>query len=457
MKAQSSTPVEHAGLLQRIRYSIFPGTRKEREGYRNFFNTLILHFRPRTVPQRTLQFTLTWGLGGMAFVLVMILIGTGLLLKFVYQPFPDRAYESILHLQNEVLFGQLIRNIHYWSANLVIIVAFLHFLRVYFTGAFHPPRQFNWVIGLGLFSTVFLSNFTGYLLPWDQLAFWAITISTGMLEYVPIVGIWLQRWIQGGAEVGPATLSTFYAIHTAILPAAFIILMPFHFWRVRKAGGLVILRSPKEDENAKGEWVPAIPNLLLREVVVALAATALILLLSVALDAPLQSKANPGLSPNPTKAPWYFMGIQEMLLHFHPLFALFIIPILTVIVLAGLPYLNYQSHISGVWFVSSKARRMARMAVLVALLATPLVVLTDESMGLTRKIPGLPSLISTGVIPFGILVVAVWGFYGHMKRRHRATNTEAVQMIFVLIAVALIVVTLTGIFFRGAGMKLVWP
>ena len=271
------------------------------------------------------------------------------------------------------------------------------------------------------------------------------------------MGIWLQRWIQGGAEVGPATLSTFYAIHTAILPAAFIILMPFHFWRVRKAGGLVILRSPKEEENAKGEWVPAIPNLLLGEVVVALATTALILLLSVAFDAPLQSKANPGLSPNPTKAPWYFMGIQEMLLHFHPLFALFIIPILFVILLAGLPYLSYRSPFSGVWFVSSKARRMAQMAVLVALVATPLLVLADESIELTRKIPGLPSLISTGVMPFGILVAAVWGFYVSMKRRYFATNTEAVQTIFVLFAVAFIVLTLTGVFFRGAGMKLVWP
>jgi quinol-cytochrome oxidoreductase complex cytochrome b subunit len=159
-------------LFQRIRTSIFPGTLrspKEREGYRRFFNSLILHFRPRTVPERTLRFTLTWGFGGTVVVLVLMLIGTGLLLKFVYQPSPDKAYQSILRLQNEVLFGQLIRNLHHWSANLLIIVAFLHFLRVYFTGAFQSPRQFNWVIGLGLFFTALLSNFTGYLLPWDKI------------------------------------------------------------------------------------------------------------------------------------------------------------------------------------------------------------------------------------------------------------------------------------------------
>ena len=141
-------------LFHRIRYSVFPGLRrplKDRGDYRRFFNSLILHFRPRTVQQRTLRFTLTWGLGGMAVVLIILLFGTGILMKFVYQPFPDKAYTSILHLQQNVSFGQFVRNIHHWSGNILLIVVFLHFLRVFFTGAFHPPRQFNWVIGLCLF------------------------------------------------------------------------------------------------------------------------------------------------------------------------------------------------------------------------------------------------------------------------------------------------------------------
>ena len=144
-------------LLQRIRYSIFPGTLgklKDRESYRNFFNSLILHFRPRSVQERTLRFSLTWGLGGMAVVLVFMMLTTGLMLKFAYQPVPDRAYESIIYLQNNVLFGQLVRNIHHWSANALLIIVFLHFLRVFFTGAIHPPRQFNWIIGLAMFLVV---------------------------------------------------------------------------------------------------------------------------------------------------------------------------------------------------------------------------------------------------------------------------------------------------------------
>jgi quinol-cytochrome oxidoreductase complex cytochrome b subunit len=164
-------------ILQRIRLSVFPGDRKtvnEQPDHQKYFRGLLLHFRPRVVPERTLRLSLTWGLGGMAAVLVFLLFGTGLMLKFVYEPFPGRAYDSILYLNNHVPFGQLIRNIHWWSANGLLLVTFLHFLRVFYTGAFAAPRQFNWIIGLTLFTAVIFSNFTGYLLPWDQLAYWAI-------------------------------------------------------------------------------------------------------------------------------------------------------------------------------------------------------------------------------------------------------------------------------------------
>ena len=219
---KANTMLDQISLFQRIRYSIFPGLLlkpKNKDRHRIFFNSLILHFRPRNVPQRTLRFALTWGLGGMAVVLVGMLFGSGLMLKFVYQPVPDRAYASIVYLQQNIFFGQLIRNVHHWSANTLLIVVFLHFLRVFFTGAFHPPRQFNWILGLAMFLAVLTSNITGYLLPWDQLAFWAITVCTGMLEYLPGIGNRLQNLVRGGSEIGPATLSIFFAIHTAVMPA----------------------------------------------------------------------------------------------------------------------------------------------------------------------------------------------------------------------------------------------
>ena len=262
MPLQNVTP-DTLNFVQRIRYSIFPGTlraQKDPKDHRRFFNSLVIHLRPRTVPERTLRFTLTWGLGGMAVVLVCMLFGTGLMLKFTYQPVPGQAYDSIIHLQNNVIFGQLIRNIHHWCGNILLIVVFLHFLRIFFSGAFHAPRQFNWIIGLVMFLLVLASHFTGYLLPWDQLAFWAITICTGMLEYIPGIGEWLQELIRGGNDIGPATLSNFFAIHTAVIPAGLIMLMPFHFWRVRKAGGLVIPHTPDEDPQSRGESIETIAS-----------------------------------------------------------------------------------------------------------------------------------------------------------------------------------------------------
>jgi len=460
MPQQDEMP-ERPSLFQRIRYSIFPGTlrtERVREGYRRLFNSLVLHFRPRNVPEETLRWTLTWGLGGMAVLLVFLLLGTGVLLKFVYQPFPDKAYESILYLQKDVLFGRLIRNIHHWSANALILVAFLHLLRVFFTGAFHAPRQFNWVIGSGLFLLILLSNFTGYLLPWDQLAFWAITICTGMLEYIPGIGLWVQKLIQGGPEVGQGTLSNFYAVHTAILPALLLILMPFHFWRIRKAGGLVIPRTPGQSFEVRGQSVPTIPNLLLREIVVALVLFALVLVFSMFFNAPLGDKANPGLSPNPTKAPWYFMGIQEMLLHFHPLFALFIIPVLMLFALLALPYINFQVNTAGVWFASTKGRGMALIAGLAALMGAPLAILADEYLiEVAARLPTIPTWLTNGLVPLALLLAAIAVFYVFIKRKYAASNAEAVQMVFVLLLVAFLVLTVTGIWFRGTGMKLVWP
>ncbi|MHC4943889.1 MAG: cytochrome b N-terminal domain-containing protein [Planctomycetota bacterium] len=452
---------EQPGFFRQIFDSIFPPALrmpKKEAGYRSFFNTLILHLRPRTVPERTLRFNLTWGLGGMALVLVALLISTGVLLKFMYRPFPGEAYTSILELQQEVLFGSMVRSIHHWSGHILLVIAFLHLLRVFFTGAFHGPRQFNWIIGLALFALLLLSNFTGYLLPWDQLSFWAITICTGMLEYIPLVGAQAQEIIRGGSEVGPNTLSNFYAMHTALLPILLFIIMPFHFWRVRKARGLVVPRTPEEDSKNLGASVPAIPNLILREIVTALVLIAFILIIAALFDAPLGAKANPGLSPNPTKAPWYFMGFQEMLLHFHPLFALFIMPVILLVALLGLPYLRYESDSSGVWFVSRKGRSLALLAACAALVVTTLWIVADEYVvNLAGWMPGVPTFLSNGLIPFLILLALLIGFYRWIRKGFTASNNEAIQSVFVLLLVAFIILTFTGVWFRGQGMELIWP
>ena len=254
---------KQSNFLRRIEASVFPDPvplKTERRPRRFLLRNLVLHFRPTTVPEPTLKFTFTWGLGGMAVVLVMLQIVTGVMLKFVYEPIATQAYASVIHLQNAVPFGGFIRNIHFWSANFLVVAVFLHLLRVFFTGALHAGRRFSWVVGLILFFLVLASNFTGYLLPWDQLAYWAVTISTGMLEYVPGIGLRIQHLVRGGPEIGQATLGIFFALHTAVIPILIAGLMAFHFWRIRKAGGLAVSRRPENEPDgapARNQGIPS--------------------------------------------------------------------------------------------------------------------------------------------------------------------------------------------------------
>lgn len=433
---------------------VYPGTSRERR--RTPFDTLILHLHPPTIPERTLAFNLTWGLGGMALVLLLLLVLTGALLLLVYEPFPESAYRSIEAIRGEVPFGTFVRSIHHWSSHLLVVVAFLHLLRVYFTGAITGPRQFNWIVGLALLLLVLSSNFTGYLLPWDQTSFWAVTISTSMLDYVPLGGTWLQKVLRGGSEVGGETLMTFYVLHTTFLPLSFLVLLPFHFWRVRKAGGLVVPRPPDEEPREREPYVLTIPHLVVREGVTALVLIAAVLLFSLFVDAPLGDPANPGMSPNPAKAPWYFLGFQEMLLHFHPLFALFIIPLLLAGGLLLLPYAGLDPGQAGVWFVSLKGRRMGARAAAAAIAVTPLLVTAKEFL----PEPGgqiLPSWASGGILPLGLLLTGLSVWYRWLRRRRACSRNEALQSVFIFLTTAFVLLTLTGILFRGEGMALKWP
>lgn len=454
-------PERRSGIGERFWRSLFRGPlypRDDRERKWVVVNNLILHFRPVRVPARTLSYTHTFGLGGMSLVLFLLLVATGVLLMFVYEPSPERAYGSILALENEVFFGKLVRNVHHWSANLLIAVVFLHMLRVYFTGGYHPPRQFNWLIGLALLLAVLVSNFTGYLLPWDQLSYWAITICTGMIGYVPLIGQWLQGAVRGGPDIGSATLINFYTFHTTVVPVTLIVLMGWHFWRVRKARGVVVPRAPDEELEAKPEAVLTLPNLLMREFSVGLILVASVMAFSVFVNAPLGAAANPGMSPNPVKAPWYFVGFQELLFHYHGLFAVVIIPLLVIVALVFLPYLNYERRTEGVWFVSRKGRRLGIAAAVTALALTPLWVVLDEYwIDYAGWFPGLPPTLRGGALPFAALLVFLSGLYVATRRRFAASRVEAVQTLFVLLVVAFAVLTVTGVWFRGAGMALAWP
>ena len=209
-------------------------TRAEAVFY-NFF----LHVHPTKVRKRSVKFTYTWGLGGLSFGLFIVLVATGALLMLYYRPSAPQAYWDMKDLQFVVSSGQFLRNMHRWSAHAMVAVVFLHMLRVFYRGAYRPPKEFNWVIGVILLVTTILLSYTGYLLPWDQLSFWGISVGTNMIRAMPLgVGEKVSFLLLGGNIVGENALVRFYVLHCFIIPVAAIMLMVIHFWRVRKDGGV---------------------------------------------------------------------------------------------------------------------------------------------------------------------------------------------------------------------------
>ncbi|MDI6744096.1 MAG: cytochrome b N-terminal domain-containing protein [Thermodesulfovibrionales bacterium] len=207
----------------------------------------VLHFHPVKVKAYSAKFRYVWCMGGITFFLFLVLTVTGILLMFYYHPVTEYAYQDMKYLQSDIAFGNLLRNIHRWGAHLMVVTVIFHMLRVFLTGSYKPPREFNWVIGVSLLVSTLLMSFTGYLLPWDQLAYWAITVGTNMAKATPFLGHegpfpLVTKYndvafiLLGGTEIGGAALLRFYVLHVVFIPAIMIIGMGVHFWRIRKDG-----------------------------------------------------------------------------------------------------------------------------------------------------------------------------------------------------------------------------
>jgi quinol-cytochrome oxidoreductase complex cytochrome b subunit len=197
-----------------------------------------LHLHPVRLRRHALAIPYTFCLGGLSFFMFLLLTVTGVMLMFYYIPSTTAAHQNMLDLQSSVTLGTMLRNMHRYSAHAMVIVVFLHMCRVFYTGSYKAPREFNWVIGVVLLFLTFLLSFTGYLLPWDQLAFWAITVGTQLAQYAPIVGPQIRFLLIGGYEVGQNGLLRFYTLHVIFLPLAAALMMAAHFWRIRKDGGI---------------------------------------------------------------------------------------------------------------------------------------------------------------------------------------------------------------------------
>jgi quinol-cytochrome oxidoreductase complex cytochrome b subunit len=202
------------------------------------FNNFFLHIFPVKIKRHGVGFTFTYCLGGISFLLFFILTVTGVLLMFLYAPTVERAYQDIKFLSMGVYNGQILRNLHRWAAHAMVAIVFLHMVRVFYTRSYRPPREFNWVVGIVLLVLTLGLSYTGYLLPWDQLAYWGITVGTTVASYTPLIGDKVRFFMLGGDEVGQPALLRFYAMHCVVLPLLGGAFMAIHFWRIRKDGGI---------------------------------------------------------------------------------------------------------------------------------------------------------------------------------------------------------------------------
>ena len=308
----------------------------------------------------------TLGLGLINFYLFVILTLTGILLMFYYIPQSSTAYRTIKDLEYVVSFGVIVRNMHHWAAYLMIVSVFLHLSRVFYMAEYREPREFTWVIGVLLFLCTLAMGLTGYLLPWDQRAYWGATIMSNIVSSVPPIGEKYRYLVLGGTEVGQNILTRAFAMHTRVLPLVIGFLMTVHFWRIRKddiltgagahknmagVGG----KDSKEDkapEQPTGGW----PDIIKRELSKFLLILAIVMAMSLLFNAPLEETANPSVTPNPTKAIWFFVGLQELLSWGPPFWFGIVIPNAVVFFLMMIPYLDRGRVGTGVWFHPSRRR-----------------------------------------------------------------------------------------------------
>lgn len=363
------------------------------------FTNFFLHIQPVRVSRQALRPSYTLGLGLISFFLFVILTVTGVLLMFYYVPATTQAYDRMLDLRSSVAFGVILRNMHRWAAHAMVACVFLHMCRVFFTGAYKPPREFNWVIGVALFLLTLFSSFTGYLLPWDQLAFWAITVGTSIAGYAPFIGKAIKFILLGDVTVGQEALLRFYVLHVVVLPLVLVIFVAVHFWRIRKDGGLAkpdlaqaapahppvqveieeisapvvastsmviaaaparrftiqgLVRGPlvkvgKLEEDTVFSW----PTLLVAEMFVLLLTIAAILTVSFFFNAPLEQPVNVMHPPNPAKAPWYFLGLQEQV-SYSAFWGGVGVPGIELLLLLLLPYFDRKTKGVGRWFARQR-------------------------------------------------------------------------------------------------------
>lgn len=377
----------------------------DRESGDAIVSNFMLHWFPAKIHKASLAWSYSFWLGTASAALFLLLILSGGPLLFLYVPSVERAYASIKDIEYVITFGSWIRSVHRVSAHLMVAAVALHMVRVFLTGAYKngvgrgQRREWNWVLGIALLLLTLFLSFTGYLLPWDQLAYWAVTVGTNIAASIPFIGPQIRELLIGGRAIDQPTLIRFYVLHCIVLPGAMGVIFGYHMWRVGKDGGLArVDRTAVEAEafevppgptktytllglargtaptiraltrRAKDVTVNAVPDLTRRAMVVILGTIAVISVLSTLVRSPLEEAANPLITPNPAKAPWYFLWLQEIVtdttvkLGWFTINGAFvggvILPGLLILVLTVWPWLDKSPALAaGVWFPRSRRRQ----------------------------------------------------------------------------------------------------
>ncbi len=505
-------------LLTNARAAVFRTGRptSDRGRTQRVFANLFLHVHSTRIHLNSLRASATMGMGIAALASFLIATITGVLLMIYYTPATELAYRSIKDIHYTVPTGRFIRNLHRWSAHVMVITVLLHGLRVFLTASYRRPREFNWVLGLGLLAITLGLSFTGYLLPWDQLAYWAATIGANIAgsprELTDAVGVtswfdpggFFKELLLGAEEVGQPALTRFYLLHVMVLPILLAALLAVHFWRVRKDGGLArpsdaelraggLLPPPGPDNPSATAFVPgptktyglmalvrgrteavgrgpehtipAWPRAFRAELAAAVIVVALCMLLSIVSDAPLKEQANPLVPENPAKAPWYFLGVQE-LVSFSAFMGGLVLPGLVVLGLALIPFLDRQRDPAGVWF---EPRIGGRRWFLVSLVVGAAVTVGVEALAIrfgwirgwfagTRLGPWFadpPQLLIIFINPATViaLLFSAWSIW--VYRATRSTRLAAVALTAAAL-IGFVILTWIGTVHRGPNWDFYW-
>jgi len=460
---------------------------------------VFLHLHPVSISKHGLALSYTWCMGGITFFLFVVETVTGVLLMFYYRPTLEWAYADMTALRDVVSLG-ILRELHRWAAHAMVIAAMLHMYRVFLTGSYKPPREFNWVVGVLLLVLTLLLSFTGYLLPWDQLANWAITIGANIAqsprEITDAVGMTeafdpggLQRELLLGSDVvGEEALIRFYLMHVMILPLGLVALLAVHFWRIRKDGGLtrpadadsrlgppprdvypVFTEAPtktyhlaaivrgRTDAVRRGpeNTVPSMPHLLHAELGVLMVTVFICLALALVANAPLKELANPAVPENPAKAPWYFLGLQE-LVAYSAFMGGIGIPTIVLVGLGLIPFLDREESGTGLWFGGPGGRVVVAQAVVVGLAAVIGIEAFAISFGWLREwFPDIPQLVITAINP-GTILAAIYALYSiWLVKRYNSTRAGALGL-FTCFLCGFLVLTIVGTHFRGPNWAFYW-